>query len=148
MTTTTPAVAHRTDVLDPAVPAVFGATVFALSLLAGEVLDLTSGAHTASEWALTAGIAVVGGVIAAVVGRRSLRGTPAAVARTALVLAVVAAVTVVVFWAGWSHVFGAVAVGLAVEARRRSGRLTGASGTALVVGALAFVAATVFCVIG
>lgn len=42
-------------------------------------------------------------------------------ARAALVLAVVAAVAVVVFWTGWSHVFGAVAVGLAIESRRRSG---------------------------
>lgn len=80
--------------------------------------------------------------------RRAWNGPPHRLARTSLALAVVAAATFLAFWAGWTTVFGAVAVGTALEHRRRVGSLSGSSGTALALGSLAFVAGTVTCLVG
>jgi hypothetical protein len=93
-------------------------------------------------------VSTVGVAIAVWAGRRAWSGQPARLARTALILAVVAAVTIPAFWTGWPNVFGAVAVGLALESRRRVGSLGAAAGTALILGSVAFVAGTVACALG
>src|SRR5947209_4938680 len=54
-----------------------------------------------------------------------MRATAASLARTALILAIVAVLAFVAFWAGWMHIFGAIAVVLAVESRRRVGSYGG-----------------------
>ena len=81
-------------------------------------------------------------------GRGAWLGQPSRLARTAVAFAVVAAVTLPAFWAGWSNVFGAVAVGLALESRRSVGSLGAGTGTAFVLGSIAFVAAAAICMLG
>jgi hypothetical protein len=103
-----------------------------------------SAAESAPEFA----IGLVGVAIAVSAGRHAWRGQPSGMARTAVVLAIVAALTLPVFWAGWANVFGAVAAGLALENRRRVGSLGASSATALVLGSVAFAAAAVICVLG
>jgi hypothetical protein len=152
-------VAIRVSILSPAVTAAFGFVVYALAAIGGEVLDVNMDSHlenahqhtlwdSVSGWAPEFAIALVGVAIAVWAGRRAWREQSSRLAWTALALAVVAAVTFVVFWAGWSNVFGAVAVGLAMEYRRRVGSVGATAGIALALGALAFVAAAATCVLG
>jgi hypothetical protein len=159
MTQTQQPVATRTSILSPAVTAAFGFVVYALAMICGEVFDVnldshvgTSHRHTIwesmTDLAPEFAIALAGVAIAVWAGRRAWLGRTSRLPRTALVLAVIAAITFVVFWAGWSNVFGAVAVGLAVEYRRRIGSLDAATGIAMAVGVSAFVAAAVICVVG
>jgi hypothetical protein len=148
----------RTNTFRPEVTAAVGYLVYALSALAGEGFGLNIDArthgvedHTAGElaraWAPEFAIGLVGVAIAVVVGRWAWTRADR-LARTSLVLAVLAAATVVAFWAGWSIVFGAVAIGLALENRRRLGSFGASVGIALVLGALAFVAAAAMCLLG
>jgi hypothetical protein len=151
--------ATRASILSPAVTAAFGFFVYALAMIVGEVFDpnLDSQAGTSHQhpiWESVTNLApefafaLVGVAITVWAGRRAWLGRSSRLARTALVFAVIAAVTVLAFWAGWSNVFGAAAVGLALEYRRRIGSLDATSGIALALGALAFVAGTVICVLG
>jgi hypothetical protein len=159
MTMTQQPAALRTSVLSPVVTAAFGFVVYALSLIGGEVFEVNADSrlgrehsHTlwesATAWAPEFAIGLVGVAIAILAGRRAWLGQPSRLARTAVVLAVVAVVTIPVFWAGWSSVFGVVAVGLALEGRRRVGSLGAGAGTALVLGSVAFLAATAICLLG
>jgi hypothetical protein len=159
MTQTQQPMPIRTSILSPAVTAAFGFVVYALAMICGEVFDVnldshvgTSHRHTiweaVTDLAPEFAIALAGVAIAVWAGRRAWLGRSSRLAWTALALAVVAAVTYVVFWAGWSSVFGAVAVGLAIEYRRRVGSLGAGAGTALVVGVVAFVAAAIICALG
>jgi hypothetical protein len=159
MTQTRQPTVMRTTGLSPAVTAAFGFAVYALAAISGEVFAVNMDSHlehthshtiweSVSGWADEFAIALVGVAIAVWAGRRARQGQLSRLAWTALALGVVAVVTYVVFWAGWSNVFGAVAVGLALEYRRRIGSLNAATGIALGLGALAFVAATVTCMIG
>jgi hypothetical protein len=145
--------------LSPVVTAAFGFVVYALSVIGGAVFDVNmdsrlqpTHSHTiwqsATDMAPEFAIGLVGVAIAVWAGRRAWRGQPSRLARTALILAVVAAVTILAFWAGWPNVFGAVSVGLALESRRRVGSLGAAAGTALALGSAAFVAGAVICVLG
>ena len=159
MTQTQQPTVIRSSILSPAETAAFGFVVYALAMIAGEVFDVNLDSHVETThrhtiWESVSGsapefaIALVGVAIAVWAGRRAWRGQSSRLARTALALAVVAAITCTVFWAGWSSIFGAVAVGLALEYRRRVGSLGATAGIALALGALAFVAAAVTCVLG
>jgi Kef-type K+ transport system membrane component KefB len=137
--------------LTPGVAATGGFAVYATAVAAGEAFGLNADSGTAgleAEHLVMALIAIVGAVVAAWVARRAWNSPPHRLARTSLALAVVAAATFLAFWAGWTTIFGAVAVGTALEHRRRVGSLSGSSGTALALGSLAFVAGTLTCLIG
>jgi hypothetical protein len=150
---------QRTSTLSPGVTAAFGFTVYAIAMIAGNVFEVNLDSHLGNThphtvwesattyWAEFA-IGLVGVAIAVWAGRRVWGDQPSRVARTALILAAVAAVTYPVFWAGWPSIFGAVAVGLALESRRRVGSFSVASGTAVVLGAAAFVAGALTCLLG
>lgn len=159
MTLTEQPVALRTSVLSPVVTAAFGFVVYALSAIGGEVLKVNADshlepAHPHTVWESAIGytdefaIGLVGVAIAVWAGLWAWRREPSRLARTALVLAVVAALTVPVFWAGWPSVFGAVAVGLALESRRRLGSLGAVTGVALALGVVAFGVGAVVCALG
>ncbi|TCN28815.1 hypothetical protein EV644_14413 [Kribbella orskensis] len=144
---------NRFDVLNPVIAAVTGAVTFGLTMTAGEVFGLNSDpdggpATTLPEIALYVGIVVAAMLIAVWLGLRARAGSPRRLSATALGLAIAAAVTYVAFWSGWPQVFGAVAVVLAVEHRRRVGSFSAATLTALILGAIAFMAAAVTCVLG
>ncbi|MGH3989502.1 MAG: hypothetical protein ACRDTZ_19670 [Pseudonocardiaceae bacterium] len=147
----------RNPVLSPAVTAASGFVVFALAMFSGAMFEVNADSRlghdhslweAASDSAAELAIALVGLAIAVWAGRRALAGPPSRVARTALVLAVIAVVTVPAFWSGWPNVFGAVAVGLALDSRQRLGSLGATAGTALVLGSVAFIAGAVTCVLG
>jgi hypothetical protein len=137
--------------LTPGMTATIGFAAYATAVAAGELLGLnrdTDPAALEAEHLVMALIALVGAVLAVWAARRAWNGPPHRLARTSLALAVVAAATFLAFWAGWTTVFGAVAVGTALEHRRRVGSLSGSSGTALALGSLAFVAGSVTCLVG
>lgn len=157
MSTTQQAPSLRDPILSPVVAGGFGVVVFALAMISGAVFDVNADSRLGNDsslWEATSdtaaelAIAMVGLVIAVWAGRRALSGPPSRVARTALVLAGVAALTFPAFWSGWPTVFGAVAVGLSLESRRRLGSLGATAGAAFVLGALAFAAGIVASVIG
>jgi hypothetical protein len=144
---------HRSDVLHPLVAATAGALTFGLTMTAGNVFDLNTdkpGAPTmsAAEIALYVGFVLAAILIAVWLGLRARAGSPSRLSGTALGLAVASAAMFVVFWSGWPHVFGAVAVALAFEHRRRVGSSSAATLTALVLGATAFIASAIASLIG
>jgi hypothetical protein len=152
MSTTTSS-SHRLDVLHPLLAATAGALIFGLTMIAGEVFDLNADpaegpAITAGEIALYVGIVVAAGVVAVWLGMRARAGSPTRLAATALGLSIAAAATYIAFWSGWPHVFGAVAVVLAMEHRRRVGSFAPSTIIALSLGALALVAAAITCLFG
>jgi len=153
MSTLTTSRSRRFDVLHPVVAAAIGGAVFALTLTSGELFDLNADPHegpalTLGEFGAYAGLVLSAILIAVWVGARARAGSPRRLSATALGLAVASAVTFVAFWSGWPHVYGAVAVALALEYRRRVGSFSGPTLIALVLGAVAFVAAAVICVLG
>jgi hypothetical protein len=83
------------------------------------------------------GAAVVFGVVVA----RGLRTAPQQTARRSLILAGVGVVSIVAFWTGLPVILAAGAATLAVDARRRLGRLPGTAIVALVLAALITVTA-------
>ncbi len=150
-TVTTPS--HRLDVLHPLTAAATAAVIYGLAMAAGEVYDLNAGidgrpATSATDVAAYVGLVVAAGVIAVWLGMRARAGSPKRLATTSLGLAIAAAVTYVAFWSGWPHVFGAVAIVLAVEHRRRVGSFSATTGIALGLGAIALVSAAITCVLG
>lgn len=153
MTTFTPSSTRRVDALHPLVAALLGAAAFALSLTAGDVLDLNREGPEAPATSLTDVLAYAGLVLTAVLlavwlGRRARAGTPDRLARYALGLAVGSVVTFVVFWSGWPQVLGAVSLALALEHRRRIGGFTALSGTAAAVGTLGLTSSVILCLLG
>jgi hypothetical protein len=159
MTLTQQPAPPRPSMLSPVVTAAFGFVVYALSAIGGAVFDVNMDSrlqperlHTiwqsATDMAPEFAIGLIGVAIAVWTGRRAWLAQPSRLARTSLVLAVAAVVTVPAFWAGWSNVFGAVSVGLALESRRRVGSLGAGTWTTLVLGSAAFVAGAVTCVLG
>jgi hypothetical protein len=137
--------------LTPPATAAFGFVVYGLAIMTGEVFDINADANGSGfdplEWGAEAGIALVAIVIGLWAGQRALANT-ARLSMTALALGVAAALSIVAFWAGWPTIFGAVAVGLGLEHRRRIGSLSATVGTAIALGSLAFVAGAVSCVLG
>ena len=73
---------------------------------------------------------------------------PARTARRALVLAVLGAVTLAVFWTGAPAVLAGGATGLALDARRRSGRLPGSAAATVALAVLTVPAAVSLAVTG
>lgn len=159
MTATAQSTPTRTTTLTPTVTASFGAVVYVLAIIAGEVFEVNADHRLPDHqdqplwdvltgfWA-EFGIALAGIAIAVWAGRRALSGPHSRIAPTALVLAAVGVLTIVAFWSGWPNVFGAVAVGLALDSRQRLGSLGPMAATAAVLGALAFVAGSVLCMLG
>jgi hypothetical protein len=129
-----------------------GAVVYGLAFTAGEVFDLNAGSDDSgfawSELWFYVISPLVAVVLAAWLGRRALAGMPQSLARTAVGLAVAAAVTVVVFWTGWPLVFGAVAVLLGIEHRRRLGSFAPPAVVATALGSVALLVSAYFCVTG
>lgn len=144
---------RRSDLLHPLVAALTGVVVFATAMTSGEAFGLNAqggeGANPSlAELGLYAAIVLTAVAIAVWLGLRAQAGSPRRLSATAVGLAVAAALTFVAFWSGWPHVFGAVAVALALEHRRRVGSFSGPTLTALVLGAVAFTGAAYLCVTG
>lgn len=153
MSTVTTSAARRLDVLHPLVGAATGAAVFALSMASGDLFDRNASpqdgpATSLGEIVAYAGLVLVAVLIAVWLGARARAGSPRRLSATALGLAVASALTLVAFWSGWPHVYGAVAVALAIEHRRRVGSFSGPTLTALILGTVAFLAAATICVLG
>ena len=151
MSTITVRSGRRLDVLHPLVAAGIGAAAFAGTMVAGDLFDLNAkeGPNPdLAELAAYAGLVLVAAALAVWLGGRARAGTPPRLSGTALGLSLAAAVTFVGFWSGWPHVFAAVGMALAVEYRRRVGSFSGPTATALVVGAIAFLAASGLCLFG
>ncbi len=95
-------------------------------------------------WAALALLLALVGVAAVLVGVATARARSAAAeraARRALLLAALGVVTLLVFWTGFPAVLAGGAAGLALDARRRAGRLPATAAVALTLAALAVVAA-------
>jgi hypothetical protein len=75
-------------------------------------------------------------VLVTLAAARARAVPPERTARRALVLAVLGVLTIVVFWTGAPAVLAGGAAGLALDARRRLGRLPAPAAVALVVAAL------------
>jgi len=151
MSTVSTTTTHRIDVLHPLVAATVGGTVFAIAMIGGDLFDLNAGEGPPTKaWEIAVYLVLVGAalVLAVWLGVRARAGSPGRLSKTAIALAVASAATFVAFWSGWPHVFGAVAVALALEHRRRVGSFSAATLSALVVGAVSVVAAAYICVVG
>ena len=145
MTMTQQPAALRTSILSPVVTAAFGFVVYALSMIAGEVFEVNMDSRlepasrtpfweSVTESGPEFAIGLVGVAIAVWAGRRAWLGQPSRWLATAVVLAVVAAVT-------RPGVLGRLAERLrrrggraGPEGRRRIGSLDAAAGTALALG--------------
>ena len=144
---------HRIDVLHPLVAASAGAVTFALAMTAGEVFSLNADAGTgpATSWGEIAaylGLVLAAMLVAIWLGVRARAGAPKRLSATALGLAIAAAVLFVAFWSGWPQTFGAVAMVLALEHRRRVGSFAATTLAAFVIGAIALVASAIIGVLG
>jgi len=149
---------HRIAMGAVAAPLV-GYVTFVMAMFSGEYFGINLDSdrpgghdHTIGE-AFTEslgeyGLGLVGLAFTVMVTARAWRGGPEWLARTSLILGILAALTVIAFWSGWPLVFGAAAAALAVEAHRRVGSLGPSGWVGLVIGALAFLAATIICVTG
>ena len=94
-------------------------------------------------------IAVATVLVFAVFVRRGLRHRdPAAIARTSLVLAMLAVATIVVFFSGLPSVLAAGALCTAVAARTRAGGWTAVPGVAVALSAVAVALAAVLAITG
>jgi hypothetical protein len=95
-----------------------------------------------SQVPLLVGFAVVGAaVVFGVVVARGLRTAPQRTARRSLIVAGIGVVSIAVFWTGLPVILAAGATTLALDARRRLGRLPGTAIAALVLAALITVSA-------
>lgn len=133
-------------------PAMAPAAGLILYLGAG-VLNLAASAGEPSEqnltdWVVTLAIAVVGVGIAIWASHWASTHGPDSMARTSLILGVVAVVTMVAFWAGLPCVFGATALGLGWAARPTGGRPSTPGIVGMLLGALALVAGTITMMVG
>jgi hypothetical protein len=126
--------------INPALPPVTGLAVYVGAAAIALLRESDQPAeHGPREWAISLMIAAIAAGIAFAVSRRAVERGPESMSRTALILGVVAAVTMVVFWAGLPCVFGATAVGLGISSRSAGGR-PGTSGiVGIVLGGLALI---------
>jgi hypothetical protein len=121
-------------------------------MLIGTYLETPYKTKDSGEWGLStqdliqvpllvgfaaAGAAVVFGVVVA----RGLRTAPQYTARRSLIVVSIGVVSIVVFWTGLPVILAAGATTLALDARRRLGRLPGTATAALVLAAVITVAA-------
>jgi hypothetical protein len=132
--------------------AVAAGTVALVLMLIGTYLSTPYKAKGPGEWRLSThdlnqvpllvGFALVGAaVVFGVVVARGLRTAPRRTARRSLLLTAVGVLSMVVFWTGLPVILAAGAATLALDARRRLGRLPGTATAALVLAALITVAA-------
>jgi hypothetical protein len=149
----------KTSIPSPGVTAAFGFIVYVLAVIAGDFFEINADHRLPhhqdqSLWEVLTGfwaefaIALIGVAIVVWAGRRACSGPTARLTRTALVLGVVGVLSVPAFWAGWPNVFGAVALGLALESRQRLGSLGPMAGIAAALGTLGFITGTVICLLG
>ncbi|MGA8851909.1 MAG: hypothetical protein WB508_09335 [Aeromicrobium sp.] len=150
MNTTTSLTTSPPDLRHPTLAGLLGLGVYVAAMVAGEAFGLNadSSGTSAGQWAITGLIAVAGLAIGVAFGLRGWTGATQRLARIALGLALASAVLFMAFWSGWPSVFSAVAVGLALEHRRRIGSLDLSVGVAAGLGTLVFVATAIVCVIG
>jgi hypothetical protein len=145
--------AHSTRPGRSVLPIAVAAGTVALALmLIGTYVETPYKAKGPGEWGLSTqdlnqvpllvGFAIVGAaVVFGVVVARGLRAAPQQTARRSLILAGVGVVSIAVFWTGLPVVLAAGAATLALDARRRQGRLPGTAIAALVLAALITVSA-------
>ncbi len=160
MTTTSPTAttARRTPAPDAATLA--GAGVALACTLVGQFVDTPwrSGPDESGldfsgggGWAGLATVVAFVVVATVLVGLATARGRavpPDRTARRALVLAVLGVVAVLVFWTGLPAVLAGGATGLALDARRRLGRLPAPGAVALALAVLAVASAVWLAVTG
>jgi hypothetical protein len=146
-TTSTNTSAAATDSPLP-VAAVAGVALATVYTAIGTFQDATED-NTWRRMFITFGIILVTAAVAFLAARRALGGSTDRVARTSVVLGVLAFLSLVVFWAGLPAVLAAAAAVLALAARdRRGGVLGRGPATALVLSAITVVLAGVAAVIG
>jgi hypothetical protein len=144
-----PSARTRRSLLPIAVTAALAALAL---MLIGTYLETPYKAKGSGEWGLSTqdlnqvpllvGFAAVGAaVVFGVVVARGLRTAPQQTARRSLIVAGVGVVSIVVFWTGLPVILAAGAATLALDARRRLGRLPGTAIAAMVMAALITVAA-------
>jgi hypothetical protein len=148
----------RTDVqdLDESVTSmnpVMAPTAGLILYLGAVVLNLAADAGKPSEqnltdWVVSLAIAGVGVGIAIWASRRAITRGNGSMARTSLILGVVAVLTMVAFWAGLPCVFGATALGLGWAARPTGGRPSTPGIVGMLLGALALVSGAITMVVG
>jgi hypothetical protein len=120
-----------------------GAVVLNLAASSGE-----PSAQNRTDWVVTLAIAGVGVGIAIWASRRALTRGADSMARTSLIIGVVAVVTMVAFWAGLPCVFGATALGVGRASRPTGGRPSTPGIVGMLLGALALVFGAVTMVVG
>jgi hypothetical protein len=143
MTSSHTAVSSRRSVLAPDGWTVAGAVVALGCTLVGQFVE-TPWRSGAGDWGVDpsggggwGGLAVlvafvaVGAVLVGLATGRARGVAPEGTARRALVLAVLGVVSIVVFWTGLPSVLAGGAAGLALDSRRRLGRLPATSAIAL-----------------
>ncbi|MGY1693812.1 MULTISPECIES: hypothetical protein [unclassified Geodermatophilus] len=150
MTTTspTPAAASRRTAA-PDAPTLAGAGIALACTLVGQYVETPWKRSGDGEWSVAfsgnggwgalAFLVACTGVATVVVGLVAARARTVAPARTAvraLVLAVLGAVSIGVFWTGLPAVLAGGATGLAVDARRRLGRMPAPAAVALTLAVL------------
>ncbi len=101
-----------------------------------------------TDWVVTLAIAGVAVGIATWASRRAITGGTGKMARTSLILGVVAVLTMVVFWAGLPCVFGAAALALGWAARRIGERPSAPAIVGMLLGTLALFSGAVTMVVG
>jgi hypothetical protein len=153
MSTITRQSSQRLDVLQPVIAATVGAVTFAVTMVAGDVLDLNSDAPDAPATTLQdlgayAALLLVGFGLAAWLGSRARSGPPDKLAKASLGFALASAVTFIGFWSGWPHIFAAVAIALSIEHRRRVGAFSAMTSSALLLSAACFIATSWICLVG
>lgn len=132
--------------------AVAAGTIALLLMLVGTYLSTPYKAKGPGEWGLSThdlnqvplliGFAAAGAAVAfGVVVARGLCTAPRRTAQRSLLLAAVGVLSMALFWTGLPVILAAGAATLALDARRRLGRLPGTATAALVLAALITVAA-------
>jgi hypothetical protein len=160
MTTATPPATTRRPSSTPDGWTTAGAAIALGSTLTGQYVE-TPWKSGSGEWAVHftgnggwAGLALLAAFVAValvLVGLATARARalpPARTARRALVLAVLGAVTLAVFWTGAPAVLAGGATGLALDVRRRSGRLPGSAAATVALAVLTVAAAVSLAVTG
>ena len=147
-----------TDVLDvkasvqpmnPVMAPVLGLVVYLGSVVIALAADAGKPSkQDLSDWVFTLAIAGVATGVAIAFSHRALTRGAGSMARTSLLLGVVAVLTIVVFYFGFPCVFGATAVGLGWASRPAGGRPSAAAITGMLLGALALISGAITMVVG